>query len=53
MDKGKNWINELELPGMLNKSEVGYADYVLYDDAHRPLAVIEAKRSCVDVAKGC
>lgn len=56
MDAGwtewKNWINEVELPGMPNKSEVGYADYVLYDDAHRPLAVIEAKRTCVDVAKG-
>ena len=37
---------------MPNKSEVGYADYVLYDDMHRPLAVIEAKRTCVDVAKG-
>ena len=50
--EGKNWINEVELPGMPNKSEVGYADYVLYDDAHRPLALIEAKRTCVDVAKG-
>lgn len=50
--EGKNWINEVELPGMPNKLEVGYADYVLYDDAHRPLAVIEAKRTCVDVAKG-
>ena len=50
--EGKNWINEVELLGMPNKSEVGYADYVLYDDAHRPLAVIEAKRTCVDVAKG-
>ena len=37
---------------MPNKSEVGFADYVLYDDAHKPLAVIEAKRTCVDVAKG-
>ena len=37
---------------MPNKSEVGYADYVLYDDRHRPLAVVEAKRTCVDVAKG-
>ena len=37
---------------MPNQSEVGYADYVLYDDAHRPLAVIEAKRTCVDPAKG-
>ena len=50
--EGKDWINEVEIPGMPNKSEVGYADYVLYDDAHRPLAVIEAKRTCVDVAKG-
>lgn len=50
--EGKGWINEVELPGMPNKSGVGYADYVLYDDAHKPLAVIEAKRTCVDVSKG-
>ena len=50
--ENKNWINEVELPGMPNKSEVGYADYVLYDDTHKPLAVIEAKRTCVDVSKG-
>ena len=50
--EGKDWINEVELPGMPNKSEVGYADYVLYDDTHRPLAVIEAKRTCVDPVKG-
>ena len=50
--EGKDWINEVELPGMPNKSEVGYADYVLYGDDGRPLAVVEAKRTCVDVAKG-
>ena len=50
--EGKDWFNEVELQGMPNNSEVGYADYVLYDDMHRPLAVIEAKRTCVDVAKG-
>ena len=50
--EGKNWINEVELSGMPNKSEVGYADYVLYDDMHKPLAVVEAKRTCVDVSKG-
>lgn len=50
--EGKDWMNEVELPGMPNKSEVGFADYVLYDDMHRPLAVIEAKRTCVDVSKG-
>lgn len=50
--EGEDWINEVELPGMPNKSEMGRADYVLYDDAKKPLAVIEAKRTCTDVAKG-
>ena len=50
--EGKDWMNEVKLPGMPNKSDIGYADYVLYDDAHKPLAVIEAKRMCVDVVKG-
>ena len=50
--EGRDWLNEVELPGMPNKSGVGYADYVLYDDAHRPLAVIEAKRTCMDVSTG-
>ena len=50
--ENETWINEVELPGMPNKSEVGYADYVLYDDTHKPLAVVEAKRTCKDVAIG-
>ena len=50
--EGKDWINEVELKGMPNTAGVGYADYVLYDDAHRPLAVVEAKRTCKDVAVG-
>ena len=50
--EGKDWINEYELPGMPNKSEVGFADYVLFGDDGRPLAVLEAKRTCVDVSKG-
>jgi len=50
--EGKNWLNEYELPGMPNKSEVGFADYVLLGDDGRILAVIEAKRTCVDVSKG-
>jgi len=49
--EGKNWINEVDLPGMPNKSEVGFADYVLYDDTHKPLAVVEAKKTCVDLSK--
>ncbi len=31
---------------------VGYADYVLYDTDGKPLAVIEAKRTCKDVEAG-
>ena len=27
-------------------------DYVLFDDTHRPIAVLEAKRACNDVAVG-
>ena len=50
--QGRDWRNEVELPGMPNKSELGRADYVLYDDAHRPLAIIEAKRTCKDVSVG-
>jgi len=50
--EGKDWLNEVELFGMPNKSETGFADYVLYDAAHRPLAVIEAKKTCADVAAG-
>lgn len=49
---GKNWYNEYELPGMPNKSEVGYADYALFTDDGKPLAIIEAKRTCKDVAVG-
>ena len=49
---GQDWLNEVELSGMPNKSGVGYADYVLYGSDGRPLAVIEAKRTCVDVSKG-
>ena len=48
----KDWVNEVELPGMPNNSEVGFADYVLYGDDGKALAVIEAKRTCVDVSKG-
>ena len=49
---GVDWYNEYELPGIPNKSEVGYADYVLFGEDGKPLAVIEAKRTCKDVAVG-
>ena len=50
--ENRDWINEVQLKGMPNKSEVGFADYVLYDDMHKPLAVVEAKKTCVDEVKG-
>jgi len=49
---GKDWINEFELKGMPNKSGVGYADYVLFGDDGKALAVIEAKKTCKDVSVG-
>lgn len=51
-EEGTNWINEYEIPGMPNKSEVGFADYALLGDDGSVMAVIEAKRTCVDVSKG-
>ncbi len=50
--EGVNWINEYKIPGMPNKSEIGYADYVLLGDDGQILAVIEAKRTCEDVSRG-
>ena len=50
--ENKDWQSEVKIPGMPNASETGYADYVLYDHSYKPLAVVEAKRTCVDVAKG-
>ncbi len=50
--EGRDWLNEVELHGMPNDSGLGFADYVLYDNAHKPLAIIEAKKTCKDVAIG-
>ena len=50
--EGKNWINEYPLEGMPNKSGMGFADYVLFGDDGKPLAILEAKRTCKDVAVG-
>ena len=41
--EGKDWLNEVELSGMPNKSEVGYADYVLYDDMHASTGCYRSK----------
>ena len=50
--QGKNWQNEVLIEQMPNASGEGFADYVLYGDDGRPLAVIEAKKTSVDPAKG-
>lgn len=49
---GKDVGIEVEIPGMPNDSGVGFADYVLYGDNGKPLAVVEAKRTSVDEKKG-
>lgn len=43
---------EVELQGMPNTHEVGYADYVLFGSNGKPLAVVEAKRTSVSPIKG-
>ena len=43
---------EYEVTGMPNESGVGYADYVLWGDDGKPLAVVEAKKTTVDPEVG-
>ena len=43
---------EYQVTGMPNASGVGYADYVLWGDDGKPLAVVEAKKTTVDPAAG-
>lgn len=43
---------EIKLEGMPNNQGIGFADYVLFDDDGKPLAVIEAKKTSVDEIKG-
>lgn len=50
--ENKNWVNEYPLYGMPNASGEGYADYVLFGDDGKPLAVVEAKKTCVDLSVG-
>ena len=49
---GTNWVEEYPIDQMPNKSGKGAADYVLLGDNGLPLAVIEAKRTSVNVEKG-
>ena len=43
---------EYEVTGMPNTSGLGYADYVLWGDDGKPLAVVEAKKTTVDPKVG-
>ena len=43
---------EVEVPHQPTDSGIGYADYVLYDDFEKPLAVIEAKKTSRNVNDG-
>lgn len=48
----KDILIEYEVTGMPNSKGVGYVDYVLFGDNGKPLALIEAKRTSVDVNRG-
>lgn len=50
--RGPNWAEEYPIEEIPNKSGKGAADYVLLGDNGLPLAVIEAKRTSVNVEKG-
>ncbi len=50
--EGVDWLNEYPVEGMPNASGRGAVDYVLLDDDGRPLALVEAKRTCKDPAAG-
>ena len=43
---------EYQLAGMPNDTGIGYADYVLWGDDGKPLAVVEAKKTIVDPEAG-
>ena len=43
---------EYEVSGMPNEKGIGFADYVLWGDDGKPLAVVEAKRSTLDPTTG-
>lgn len=43
---------EIEVDGMPSSSGKGYVDYVLYDRAGKPIALVEAKKTSVSVEAG-
>ena len=49
---GQDVLEEVEVTGMPTPSGTGFADYVLYGNNGKPLAVVEAKKSSVDPKVG-
>lgn len=43
---------EIEVPDQPTNSGIGYADYILWDESEKPLAIIEAKKTAHDADKG-
>ena len=51
-DEGRNRIDEYALDGLPTASGTGRADYALLGDDGQVLAIVEAKRTCRDLAAG-
>jgi type I restriction enzyme R subunit len=49
---GSDCMEEVKVYGMPNSQGIGYADYVLYGNNRKPLAVVEAKKASVDTTVG-
>ena len=49
---GQDALEEVEVTGMPTPSGIGFADYVLYGNNGKPLAVVEAKKTSVDPKNG-
>jgi type I restriction enzyme R subunit len=49
---GRSCTHEHEVQGMPNATGTGFVDYVLWGDDGKPLALVEAKRSCRDPRDG-
>lgn len=49
---GKDVLEEYEVTGMPNDKGIGFVDYVLFGDNGKPLAVVEAKRTSIDINQG-
>lgn len=49
---GADCLEEVEVKGMPNPTGLGYADYVLFGNDGKPLAVVEAKKTSIDPIVG-